>query len=319
MLLVLSNSSDATASYLTTILANSGVTFFRLDTDTALPALRFSYRQGCPALWLGSGWIKQADVSTIWYRRPESLTHSHFDETPEGRFALKEWTEALEGFFTHVPRTRWMNHPGANAAASNKLEQLTTALALGFQIPETLVTQDQEELRRFFGDSDGRVIVKPMGVGYVERSKGEGDSLIYTNRVSAENLNTLEDLSLCPTLFQRCISKQADVRITVVDDEVHAISLSAKDSDGLQRCDIRRNNMADVTYTPIQLPSDVSTRIRMLMEQYGLRFAAIDMAIATTGEWVFFEVNPNGQWAWLDIAGASNIAASFVASFRANN
>jgi hypothetical protein len=59
----------------------------------------------------------------------------------------------------------------------------------------------------------------------------------------------------------------------------------------------------------------VERRLLTLAADYGLRFAAIDMAVALTGEWVFFEVNPNGQWAWLDLVGASDIASSFVRAF----
>ncbi|MEJ1729693.1 hypothetical protein SMA90_25505, partial [Escherichia coli] len=62
---------------------------------------------------------------------PERLKDARFDSSPEGRYLLNEWAEALEGFFAHIPRPRWMNHPAANAQASHKLEQLTTAQSLG--------------------------------------------------------------------------------------------------------------------------------------------------------------------------------------------
>jgi len=100
-----------------------------------------------------------------------------------------------------------------------------------------------------------------------------------------------------------------------MDSEIHAVELLASDKPGEQRCDIRRNNMADVTYREISLPESIEDRICKLMAHYGLRFAAIDMAVSTNGEWYFFEVNPNGQWAWLDITGGMNIASSFVKAF----
>jgi len=110
----------------------------------------------------------------------------------------------------------------------------------------------------------------------------------------------------------------SDVRLTVVDADIHAIELTAKDSDGRQRCDIRRNNMLDVTYHPINLPGVVAAAVRRLVSFYGLRFAAIDMAVGEDGRWYFFEVNPNGQWAWLDLCGEASIYKSFIASFSTN-
>jgi glutathione synthase/RimK-type ligase-like ATP-grasp enzyme len=245
------------------------------------------------------------------------LKHEQFDGSPEGKLILNEWAEALEGFFAHIPLAKWMNHPSCNVAASHKIEQLTRAPSLGFLVPDTLITQDAKNLRGFCARQNGRVIVKPMAGGRVERPEGQTDMLIYTNRVSPDQLDNLDDLPSCPTLFQQDIEKKCDVRITVVGQDVYAVELTAKEPGGSQRCDIRRNNMDDVTYKAITLPQNVVASLKRLMRHYNLRFATIDMAIGTDARWYFFEVNPNGQWAWLDLAGVTKIASSFVREFGA--
>lgn len=239
----------------------------------------------------------------------------YIPDTPEGKCVLDEWSESLEGFFAHIPRVRWMNFPAANALASRKLEQLTTARKLGFTIPDTIVTQDAAILRDFFSKHDGKVIVKPLGRAYIERPNNEGDSLIFTNQVCEDDLDDLTDLARCPTLFQQAVRKVSDVRITVIDAEIHAVELTAKDGNGEQRCDIRRNNMQDVRYRAISLPDDVISAVKQFVSFYELRFAAIDMAVSENGKWYFFEVNPNGQWAWLDLCGGAAIYKSFITSF----
>ncbi len=159
------------------------------------------------------------------------------------------------------------------------------------------------------------MIVKPISVGYIEREDGETDSVIYTNAIAKHHLDNLDDLAACPTFFQERINKAVDIRITVVDRDIHAVRLIAQENDGSQRCDVRRNNMDDVVYQQVNLPTEVENGIRKLMEHYRLRFAAIDMAMDQDGRWVFFEINPNGQWAWLDLVGAVTIGSSFVRSF----
>jgi glutathione synthase/RimK-type ligase-like ATP-grasp enzyme len=154
-----------------------------------------------------------------------------------------------------------------------------------------------------------------MARGYVERPEDQTDTLIYTNRVLEDELDNLNDLQACPTLFQEYIDKHCDVRITVVDSCLCAVELLATDRDGTQRCDIRRNNMEDVAYRCIDLPEDVKFKILKIVEHYKLRFATIDMVIDTAGRWYFLEINPNGQWAWLDITGGMDIASYFVKSF----
>lgn len=314
MILALTNSEDATSDYLLPVLADAGIPFLRLDTDTLISSSTLSYCKGSPVFTVKGQRLSPKSISHIWYRRPERLKDARFDDTPEGSFAINEWSEAIEGFLAHVPRSKWMNHPSINVAASSKLEQLSSASSLGIKIPDTLMTQDEWEAKAFFERHGGKVIVKPMSNGYIDRN-GETDSLIYTNRVERHHLENDEDIINCPTLFQQYIPKVSDVRITVVDNDMHALALHASDGDGQQRCDIRRNNMTDVAYNQIKLPPPISNFVSRLVNRYELRFAAIDMAVDVDGNWVFFEVNPNGQWAWLDLSAGAKIATSFVKSF----
>jgi hypothetical protein len=317
MLLILTNTQDATSDYLVSVLNRKGVDFLRFDTDSCLDRIKFKCEQSHPLLQFDGRWYQPNDFKNVWYRRPERLKHEQLDGSPEGKLILEEWAEALEGFFAHVPLARWMNHPSCNVLASHKIEQLTRAKSLGFLVPDTLVTQDAGELRRFFARHNEQVIVKPMAAGYVERTDGHADTLIYTNQVTLNHLDDLDDLPSCPTLFQQFIEKTSDVRITVVGDDVHAVQLTAKELGGSQRCDIRRNNMDDVTYSEVTIPQEVFGNVKRLLDHYHLRYAAIDMAIGTDANWYFFEVNPNGQWAWLDLVGGTNIASSFVKEFGA--
>jgi len=314
----MTNGSDATADYLLSRLTEASVPFLRFDTDTALERIEMSFTPSDPSLQIDGEWYGPDDFSTVWYRRPERLRSSQIPDSPEGRCVLDEWSESLEGFFAHIPRMRWMNFPASNALASRKIEQLSIAQNLGFKIPDTLVTQDSNALKAFFDRHDGEVIVKPLGKAYIERQEPEVDSIIFTNRIKKADLDDLEDLARCPTLFQESVRKQSDVRITMVDGDIHSYELTAKDIDGKQRCDIRRNNMADVDYREIRLPQDVTDSLLNLVKHYGLRFAAIDMAVADDGQWYFFEVNPNGQWAWLDLCAGATIYKSFCKTFSAS-
>jgi len=315
MLFILTNSQDATASFLISALGKAGIPFLRLDTDCLLRRIALSYQPGKPAIRVDSRWYGPDQVSHIWYRRPEQLQDARFDSSPESKYTRSEWTEFIECFFAHVSVERWVNHPAQNAAASRKLEQLTVAAKLGMRIPDTMVTQEPDEMRSFYGKHNGCVIVKPLSAGYIERPGEQADTLIYTNRVLEKHLDNLDDLAACPTLFQQLIEKRNDVRITVVDSDIHSVELQAGDKPGEQRCDIRRNNMSDVVYRPIALPEEVTTAIRKLMAYYRLRFGAVDMTVANNGDWYFLEINPNGQWAWLDMTAGANIAASFVKMF----
>jgi hypothetical protein len=315
MILVLTNSDDATADYLLHRLGEANLPYVRFNTDGTLAQTEFSYSPERPVLRIDQRSYSPADIRHVWYRRPEILKHESIPDTPEGKCVLDEWSEALEGFFAHIPSDRWINWPAANALSSRKIEQLTAASRLGFSVPDTLITQDEAAFRAFFEKCDGRVVVKPLGKASIERPDGQTDSIIYTNALSQSDLQDLAIVKACPTFLQRFVEKSADIRITAVDSAIHAVELTAKDNDGRQRCDIRRNNMQDVTYRAIHLPDKVDGMVRRLMSHYGLRFAAIDMVVDVDGRWHFLEVNPNGQWAWLDLCGVTTIYKSFIESF----
>jgi glutathione synthase/RimK-type ligase-like ATP-grasp enzyme len=294
----------------------AGCDFLRFDSESISERVTIEYSSCEPVLKFGHRLVAPSDVSDVWLRRPKALHVTNEADEAETRHTSAEWSEALEGFLAHIPIERWMNHPAHNVMASHKIEQLTRAHAHGLAVPKTLVTQSPERLLEFWEHCDGEVVLKPIASGFIERAEPADDTHIYTNAVKAHDLCAAAVLQRCPTLFQQRIQKTADVRVCIVDDALHSITLAAAEADGRQRLDIRRDNMNDVRYAQIDPPETVRVALLKLTRSYGLRFAAIDLAITPSGEWVFFEVNPNGQWAWLDLVGASDIASSFISAFQ---
>jgi D-alanine-D-alanine ligase-like ATP-grasp enzyme len=55
-----------------------------------------------------------------------------------------------------------------------------------------------------------------------------------------------------------------------------------------------------LAYTSISTPDHVRIAVVKLTSVLGLRFGALDFIVTPAGEWVFLEINPNGQWVWID-------------------
>ena len=45
---------------------------------------------------------------------------------------------------------------------------------------------------------------------------------------------------------------------------------------------------------------ELRARLHAYMEAFGLNFGCFDFAVTKSGEPVFFECNPNGQWQWVE-------------------
>lgn len=308
--LVISNRLDETADYLCSRMAAGEVAFVRLDTESAATTCSLAGSTSHIELRIEGVPLTPANVSTIWYRRPHALEPAGSGDRYDRAFAAAEWTAGLEGFLAHVPAARWMNHPANIMAASSKLEQLARSASFGFQVPAWVCTTERAAALRFFDECDGYVVTKPLYSGYIERATPNADTVIFTSRVHRDDIGDWSSKLGAPTLFQREVVG-LDVRVTVVEDEVTAIGLMR--DDGV--VDIRTCNMMGVRYSAQPVPDGVTSAIRALVHSYGLRFAALDFK-AANGVWHFLEINPNGQWAWLDLVAGTTIFRSFLRAFR---
>ncbi len=313
MLLVVTNSADQTADYLCARLSELPLHCLRLDTDLLDHRVRVKYSSGHASIDLAGSWTSADQIAHVWFRRPKRIQSTRSSDPAENAHIASEIAESVEGFLAHIGRRKWMNHPADNLFASHKMEQLSRASAMGLKTPASIVSTCASEVREFRGRV-GRIVVKPLSSGWIDRGQAAPSSIIYTSEISDADLDP-ERVAGCPTLYQERIQKYLDVRAIVVDGVVSAVAMQ-KETDGAEQIlDIRRDNMSGLRYWSIELPSAVSAGVTRLIESYSLRFGAVDLALDCSGQFVFFELNPNGQWAWLDIAGGTEIWRSFGEAF----
>ena len=53
-------------------------------------------------------------------------------------------------------------------------------------------------------------------------------------------------------------------------------------------------------WRPYQLPREVEERILRLMDYFVLNYGAIDIIVTPDGRHVFLELNPSGEFFWLE-------------------
>ncbi|MGD0572910.1 MAG: hypothetical protein ABSB11_07790 [Sedimentisphaerales bacterium] len=317
-ILVLTNSLDVTSDYLCSRFKQEGICFSRFNTDKDCRIATFLYKSGSLNLKWSKNILKPEQITTVVLRRPKPVEIHKNGNVYSERHTAGEWSEVLEGFLAHIDERNWINHPARNSGSSHKIEQLSRSKRHGLNIPRTLVTNNAREAEKFVSSKKNGVIVKPLSSGFIERASPEEDTIIYTQQFKRNHYQFLKEIKYCPVLFQEMIPKVIDVRVTILDGIIVATGIRAIENDGSQRLDIRRNNMSDVEYFPLKLPHDVSTSVRSLIKSYGLRFAALDFGVTKSGEWFFFEINPNGQWAWLDLYGKADIASVFIKQLKGN-
>jgi glutathione synthase/RimK-type ligase-like ATP-grasp enzyme len=205
-----------------------------------------------------------------------------------------------------------MNHPGAITDASYKAEQLPRAYRFGLRIPATCVTSQPAEARAFYQTYDGDIIIKVLGDPRIY-SPGEGPGLvstIFTSLLPADATSKFDRVKDAPVLLQEHIKKHSDIRVTVVQDDVFAVAI---DSQGNADSVVDwRVVGSELPHEIMQLPDDVKCKLIALTKSYGLSFACIDLVLSKHDEYVFLELNPIGEWGWIERVTGLDITNSIV-------
>jgi hypothetical protein len=268
-----------------------GARALRIDTDR-FPGdldLRAELGPECAPCLVLDGEALVVDAVWLWRlwpaRSDERLTAAHREA------ALRESMTTLRGLLDLLGDAAWIDPLDRNRAADNKTRQLRLAGEVGLAIPPTLITADPAAVRRFFAAHEGRVITKlQTSLGYAMAGRGG----MPTRLLAAADLDALAGLRHCPMMFQRYVDKGLELRIAWVDGLALVGAL-----DGVA-CGVDWRYEATARWQPHGLPDHVHRRLAALMARLGLRQGAIDLIVTPAGEYVFLEVNPNGEWGMLE-------------------
>lgn len=300
MILIITNKKDFTADFLIVELRKQKINFVRFNTeDFPLKAnFVYEYPDSDSKLCFSGKTVNLSDATSIWYRRPVRPEFRADTPADVQSFIIAESKDALSGLW-RTTNCIWVNHPDKNRLAENKIEQIERAHSYGFQIPQTLVTNEPDLARDFIKKSNGKVIAKTLHQGYV--SSDSGQYLIYANIVNNKKLENIGLVKNCPVIFQRFINKKSDIRVNVFGDEVYATELCSQQSNNEKtKIDWRRARINEIRHKPYHLSEDVIEKIIKFTKSYGLEFGALDFVISTNGDLFFLELNPNGQWGWIE-------------------
>jgi glutathione synthase/RimK-type ligase-like ATP-grasp enzyme len=237
-------------------------------------------------------------VTAVYYRRPVApIPDASITDKAIKQFCIDESYDFLRGIWYSLENCHWISDPMAIRKAEHKVYQLKMAQRLAFNIPKTVVTNDSSmALEFFYACSDG-IIIKPLYLGFVDQP--ENPLTIFTSVVSEKDLKDIDNMCFAPCILQERVRKRFDIRVTVVGESIFAASIEV---------DSLPPNIPDWRFAPIdqlrhktyQLPAEIEKSCLELVKMLGLDFGAIDMAMDIHDNHIFFEINPNGQWAWLE-------------------
>jgi MvdD family ATP-grasp ribosomal peptide maturase len=286
-------------------IARSGGHAIRFDTDRYPTDVRLTAYSGSDSgaderltLTNEEGEFDLRKVTAVWHRRlsfganlPVALDSQLRDAS------VKEMTAAAQGMLASLKTFR-MDHLRHIRHAENKQLQLQVAREVGLSTPRTLTTNDPAAVRTFAKSCDSGIVTKMLSSFAIYEDGKE--LVVFTNLVKPEDLADLSGLSLCPATFQELLPKSLEIRVTVVGQRVMSASIDSQVSARAAH-DWRRDGVRMLEdWRSYQLPHEVEEKILRLMDYFSLNYGAIDIILTTDGQHVFLELNPCGEFFWLE-------------------
>lgn len=295
MILIVTRKDDVHADIVTAELDKLGATFFRLNTEAVNEYDIILSLDGATIIHRSTRRIVRSDDVRSVYLRRRSLPEFDID-LPYVGFVQSEWKLFLRNLWTLHTNAFWISHPDAIERASDKMLQLRASRDLGFAIPETIMTNSHDAVKRLY-ERQSNLIYKAFNSGEINRKSGE---VIYTSALDKHLISDehADEFQICPGIYQPRIDKAYEVRVTVIGSAVFAARIASQESSRTS-LDWRRYEDGNILHEAYELEPPVARRCVALVQQFGLEFGAIDLIKSDAG-YTFLEINSNGQWAWIE-------------------
>lgn len=263
------------------------------------------------------------DFSLVWYRR---RIHSfpnldyRFKEEDHGaattmRQFLNDEFKVLHSYILHkIDVNKWVNNPFAFQSI-NKLQVLKLAAKHGLEIPFTEVVTTKAAVDALI-DKYGKLIVKPLSeVVFLDTKDGDHFNML-TKVIDPKNVKYVPE-RFFPSLLQQYITKKMELRIFYLFGTCYAMAIYSQNNKKTQE-DFRNYDQIRPNRTvPYQLPREIELKLRGLMEDLSFQTGSIDMILTPAGDYIFLEVNPEGQFGMVSYPCNYHLEKEMALCFKA--
>lgn len=280
--LIITSTIDRTVDYIIETYGEN-IDFYRFNVDTFE---NYEINIGGENQWTisCSEWtLRKNELYSIYYRKPR-LPDLSIYEVEYRAMISRDIIAVINGIADDFDG-KVLTKPSVLRKTENKVFQLLYAERNGFLTPKSFIGNNKSETREF---SHMKSIIKPITTGKI--------LLKNTTEIYQTNyfLGLEGDISLTPIYLQEYMNKKYEVRLTIINGNFFPVRI-----DSVNKLDWRQN-YEGLTYSMIECPIEIKDKCLMLMKHYELNFGAFDFIINENDEWIFLEINPNGQWQWLE-------------------
>lgn len=288
--LLISNKFDFATDFIAVELFRQKVSYLRINRDE-LKNYRISFDPIKPEIigrYKNSSFTLSCDhLRSIYYRAPTFLRDIFQESLSEEEQLIRTQWAAFVRSLCVFENVKWLNNPVDIYKAEIKPYQLYLANNLGFKVPKTIISNEVLDIGCEF------IAIKSIDTAIVSKNDEEG--FVYTNIYQRNEVKKAKYSS--PFFNQQGLVPKVDIRVTVIEDSVVAIKIY-----GENRIDEDwRKYKNELKYSVFDLPKKIKDLCARYVKELNLKFGALDLIFFDT-EYYFIEINPTGEWSWLQQA-----------------
>ncbi|WP_045738826.1 hypothetical protein [Xanthomonas sp. MUS 060] len=243
-----------------------------------------------------------SDFDVVWLRRIGNIALPEWMHADDRKFAAVD-NAAFFGFFWSPlsASARWIHSPASRLNGESKIQQLQHAYGLGFKIPPTLISNDPDEIVQFIE------ACKASGQGTVFKTFGsmtwfEKDRVLenYTSEIVVGDLIDMDVVRAVPAIYQsHDVGKEYEVRSTFFGGREYSVRIDSQSTDA-GAIDWRAIDNLHGVLSPTKLPAAIHDKCVALLDGMSLNMGCFDFIVDRAGDFVFVEVNQQGQFLWIE-------------------
>ncbi|SDH94993.1 glutathione synthetase, ATP-grasp domain [Chryseobacterium taeanense] len=287
MIKIITESKDQVSNEVIEYLLAAGVRFRRINSD-----IFSSFSETISN-------TKESECEVIWHRRAfKQLNPSEIQKYPftykilDEQDVVNKFIEKKNYFENNIYYGGYIEE-----SQHNKLYDLYLAKKIGLIVPDTIITNKKSELKAFKKDY-AKIITKPIKDLIRFRNKNYIYSSPGTFLIEQEHIDFLDE-NFAISIFQQYIEKEIEIRIFYFDGIFFSMAIFSQ-NDERTKIDFRNYNYAKQNrFIPFKLENTIQKKLKELLKHKKINTCSIDLILTPENEFVFLEINPQGQFGWV--------------------
>ncbi len=276
-----------------------------------------------------------SQVKSLWVRRISNPQITQLKGATHS-YAQSEFNLLLRNINKLFPKIRTLGSPQDQINAQNKAWQKQIAADLGIRTPISYISNDLSYADKVFKDNDF-IYIKSFNKKVIPIDKTWPQTILegLHNKLSGsaekyEVFNSIRSTMTClkfrdlkstnannshyPMILEKAIPKKYELRVTVVGEKIFACKIDSQKGSSAGKEDWR-TEVDQLPHSKYDLPNEIKQFCLNMLDKLNIKYGAFDFVVTPENEYYFLEVNPSGQWLWIDQkinAGISQAVADFL-------